>query len=627
MRTKINTMVDSYDIIFYGAETRSDQLDGIKDRVAKILRINDQKLETLFSRWGGVVLKHGVSPEGAEKTKEILTDAGALCFLRKSEQAKHAATSKQKFHIPDMSRVRSWLLTHRRILVLLALAITTAACFGIAGIPWSSTIEGFDKSRGKLEQPRSGVSVKKVSRKASTIEFSSSRQATKQVANIAGTLSDVQQGYAENTGMPQRTLFSFEKTHSTATALLAEIAADREWDISLVAVVQTLLESGRLEHAFKIGDHIVDGMQRFKTLGEITYHYASRGEKGVATAKLNGLKQEIATIADRTRQVVMLCELATFHKRAGNLIASQQVFQEARDLAKVIRLPLKKSISLGYIAATQTRLDLGLQADSTFQEANAIMSTVPGLRRRLQGYIQLASSYASAGDKNGTLNVLHAALKSTNKLSAKKDRSALLAEISLLNARIGGHTAALDAAGMIEAPIDRDKAIYQLLTEQIASDNLYAAMASAEKLEQSIYEAKAFALLARFQKGSPLEPLGKENFEHAMDSASTLTDPVIQSIILSEIARYHMRSEEEATARELMTLALGLAKQMDNLQNRDLAFAAIAKNQALASLLAEADRTATLIDSQPLKTSILYDISKIRQTIYALKVVQVPLNI
>ena len=620
-------MVESYDIIFYGAETKSNQLDDIKKRVAKILRLNDQKLEALFSRWGGVVLKHGVSLEGAEKAKKILTEAGALCFFRRNELSKNSLDNKLK----NEAGFRWRLSKRHNILVSTAIATTAAVYFAVAGIPLPSTDVDHGDPSARDERLGSLSPIQGVSQPDSvtmpTNEFASSRHTTKQITDISETLSGSQMDSVKNTQVPQRMLFSFEKTHKIATQMLTEIADDREWSVSLASVIQTLLESDRLDHAYKIGGHIIDDTQRFRTLGDIAYHYASRGKKESATAKLNDLKKDITAYIDQPKQVFMLSELAILYKRTGNPVVGQQTLEEAQTLTNTIQSSLDKAIALGHIAAAQTMLSGERKADSTFQKANSLMSTVSGLKERLAGYIQLASSYSSAGDKNGTSNVLHAALKSTKKVSDRKDRSALLSEISLLNAQTGSHTAALDAAGIIEAPIDRDKIIYQLVTEQIAAGNLYAAMASAEKLEQPVYEAKAFALLARFQKGSHLNPLGNDNFEHAIDSASTLSDPVIQSIILSEIGRYHMRSEEEATARELMAMALGLATQADNLQNRDIAFAAIAKNQALASLLTQADRTAALIDSEPLKTRILNDISKIRRTIYALKVVQVPLNV
>lgn len=77
-------MSEFYDVVFYGADSQADNLEVIKEKVAKLLKVNGAKLEALFEQESGTTLRKSVSLEVAQKYQKVLVDVGGSCDYKPS---------------------------------------------------------------------------------------------------------------------------------------------------------------------------------------------------------------------------------------------------------------------------------------------------------------------------------------------------------------------------------------------------------------------------------------------------------------------------------------------------------------------------------------------------------------
>lgn len=222
------------------------------------------------------------------------------------------------------------------------------------------------------------------------------------------------------------------------------------------------------------------------------------------------------------------------------------------------------------------------------------------------------------GDRIGALAVLQKILQISNEALKGTDRVALLSNIAAILADIDSVRSALKVAQQIEDVNARDTALFRLMSGQIVANDIYAAMAVADQLSSTVYKAKAFSILARFQTDSVLKPLARKNFQRALSFAQSLSPPGIQAIMFSEIARYQFSSGDQAEAAKLMDRILSTVKGIRERRNKDLVYAAIAKNQARSSRHLPSKKTASLISDSNIAEDVYREIQNAEEILSTL---------
>ena len=411
------------------------------------------------------------------------------------------------------------------------------------------------------------------------------------------------------------------------TKLTAQITRDEEWDLTLMTISRNLLVERKLNAAYRVGEFISDDFSRFEILGDIATTYASAGKISTALAKVNSIKSDSRVLPERLNRVFILSRLSISQYQIGKSVRAQQTLEEAEALANGMVSQPEKSITLSHIAAAYAAIGSDDVSSSFYRQANTLLEKTHRLPERLSGNTAIALSYHRSGERNKAIKILHESLKGSETLSKPHQRTSLQAEIALALAKIGNANSALLTAQNINSTSVRNNTLYQIAVEQIGTGQLHAAKITVQQLELPEYQAKAYALLARFQKGTRFASQANGNFSRAVERGRAVLDPRIKAILLSEIARHHMRSKKQSMAEELMEESLSVAHKIDNPMIRDKALASIAKNQARAYLLPMAERTVDSIGNRPIALESLKDIQHIRRIIYALHAVDAPLNI
>ena len=418
-----------------------------------------------------------------------------------------------------------------------------------------------------------------------------------------------------------------KKPKTSTVKLTAQITSDEEWNLTLASISRDLLAKGKLKSASRVAEFISKGISRFEVLGDIAMTYASTGKISTALARIESIKNDSRALSKQSDRVFILSRLSVNQYKIGKPARAQQTLKEAMGLANNIDSQPEKSTTLSHIAAAYAAIGSNDDSSSFYQQADDLLDKTPELLEHLSGKTAIALSYYRSGERNKAIKILHESLRTAETLSDSQQRTTLQAKIALALAKIGNANSALITAQNINSTSIRNNTLYQIVVEHISTGQLHAAKLTVEHLELPEYQAKAYSLLARFQKGTRFSSYANLNFSTAVERGRAVLDPSIKATLLSEIARHYMRNKKQSAAEELMEESLSLAHKIDDPMIRDRALASIAKNQARAYLLTMAERTVDSIGNRPIALESLKDIQRVRRIIYALHAINTPLNI
>ena len=72
-------------LVFQGAIADGHRVEQVKSNLAKLLKVDEKKVESLFTK-DSVILKKGLNHESAVRYREALLKAGAVCNIEPSSE-------------------------------------------------------------------------------------------------------------------------------------------------------------------------------------------------------------------------------------------------------------------------------------------------------------------------------------------------------------------------------------------------------------------------------------------------------------------------------------------------------------------------------------------------------------
>jgi|GEM_PF-2974079 len=697
-----------YDVVFYGTDQEGEQLERTKARVAKLLHLDREKLESLFGRQGGVVLRSGVAQDIAQKYQMALTQAGVRCNSRPSkveavdklelvpleerpvgeqfacpacgykkklaageplptqceqcgvvpekyhstleekkerERIKRALIDRHKLSVEEEQRLKEeraaklrqqrleeeirkqlglprYLNSRSKFLGSVAAVLLAGVGIGFTSVmvyKGASTDSSY--TAGVTESSAFATELEQVMQR---LEDSDSGftdvpgiAAVAQVAALSKELETGNQDGVTGQNRPSSSVVGNDnQSHSVVLNMLGEMRRDREWDQFLTAIVRDLVASRQYADAYRISSQIQGDVQRIDLSGEVAHAFAGAD---TTNAIIADLKTEAQGLQSRSDRVLVLCRLAVHEAKAGNRAEARQTVQDALAIADTINAPDRKAVATSRIAATWATLGATRQSQESFGQVNTLLASITGTIDRVSAYAAVAQAYVDAGNKGGALRMLQETRQAARYIDDGNQRLRLLGEISVYQAQAGDIDEAIATTANIEPVSSRDAVLFKIVADQLYSGYIYRAMAVAEPIETPIYEARAYALLARYQRGTELGALAQENFGRAIGSVNLLSNDVDKAGILSEIARLRMRTGDAEAARKLFDKALLLVEDSGNARTHDIASALIAKNQTRALQTVQAKKTLSTIADASIAQDVRDDIAQMDGTVDIVK--------
>jgi tetratricopeptide (TPR) repeat protein len=693
-----------YDVVFYGTNQEGEELERTKERVAKLLHLDREKLESLFGRQGGVVLRSSVTQDVAQKYQMALKQAGVRCNSRPAKAKVNklelapideAGSDQRKFICPacgnqrsleagegspdqceqcgvvpakyakvsdekmERARIRRSLLDRHKTTIEEELKLKEEQAAKLRrqrleeeirkqlGLPRFLTVRG--KLAGSavviltagfgvgvasailykdMSFPRlASSSSDQTLLSSSSSEFGHTIQsldptgggsieipALKMVAQVAALSKELQDvgsrldpALSSEGGKASRS-----QSQSLVLNMLGEMHHDREWDQFLAKIVRDLVASRQYTDAYRVSSQIQDNVQRIDLSGEVAHAFASAD---TTAALIADLKMEAQGLPDLTDRVFALCRLAAHQAKTGNEAEAQQTAQDALAIADKIHVADTKAVAMSRIAATWTVLGAMRQSQEYFEQVNTLLASTTATVDRVSAYAAVARAYADAGNKSGASRVLQETRQAAQRINDDGQRFRLLAEIAVYQAQLGDTEGAVATAGSIEPVSSRDAALFKTAADQLYSGHIYRAMAIAEPIDTPTHEARAYALLARYQRDTELDALAQKNFDRAIASSNLIVNDVDKAGILSEVARLRMRTGDVGMAGKLFDQALLLVENAGNAHTHDIASALIAKNQARALQTVQAKKTLVTIADASIAEDVRDDIAQMDGTI------------
>ncbi len=697
-------MSELYDVVFYGTDQQGEQLERIKARVAKLLQLDREKLESLFGQQSGVVLRSGVVQDIAQKYQIALTQAGVRCNSRPSkaevnklelvplekrpaqeqfvcpacgfqkkleageplptqceqcgvvpekytrisdekmerERIKRALINRHKASVEEEQRLKDeraaklrrqrleqeirkqlglprYLNSRRRLIGSAAAVLIAGVGIGLTSVMVYKEVMTDPSSSGRL--PSSSFSTEfeqTMQRLQAADDGFTDVPGLAAVVQVAALSKDLAAGNQDGGSGHDRSSSSAggeasqSQSQSLVLNMLGEMRRDREWDQFLTSIVRDLMASRQFADAYRISSQIQDDVQRIDLSGEVAYAFASAD---TTAAIIADLKTEAQGLLNPTDQVFALCRLAVHQTKAGNGTEAQQTAQEALTIADKINAVNRKAVAMSRVAATWAILGATRRSQEYFEQVNSLLASITDMVDRVSAYAAVAQGYADAGNKGAALRMLQETRQAARNINDGSQRFRLLAEIAVYQAQLGDTDGAVATARSIEPVSSRDAVLFKTAADQLYSGHIYRAMAIAEPIETPTHEARAYALLARYQRGTELDGLAQENFDRAIGSSNLIVNDVDKAGILSEVARLRMRTGDADTAGKLFEKARLLVEDTGNAHTHDIASALIAKNQVRALQTVQAKKTLSTIADASIAKDVRDDIAQMDGTI------------
>lgn len=180
-------------------------------------------------------------------------------------------------------------------------------------------------------------------------------------------------------------------------------------------------------------------------------------------------------------------------------------------------------------------------------------------------------------------------IKGAMALEAMEKRDPILQRASTLYRELGDIDKAQELAAKITVPSLRDTTRYLNVIEEIASGRIGTAMKAVEALSPPFYRARALGMLGLAQeRDRTYRDLAEGSFTRARELTASLSHPVEQLAVSSELARFYTHAGQDAAAHAEFSSAIRLLEQLPQTTDQDLPLAILATNQARALKLADA---------------------------------------
>ena len=699
-------MSELYDVVFYGTDQEGEQLEHTKERVAKLLQLDREKLESLFGQQSGVILRSGVTQDIAQKYQLALTQAGVRCNSRPSkvdaannlelvpleerpaqtqfacpacgfqkkleageplptqceqcgvvpekynkasdeknerERIKRALINRHKASVEGEQKLKEeqaaklrrqrleqeirkqlglprYLNSRSRLIGSVAAVLIAGVGIGLTSVMVYKEVRTDPSSSGRLPSSSFPTEFEQTMQRLQAAgDGFTDVPGLAAVAQIAALSKELESGNQDGVSGHNRSspsaggTASQNQSQSLVLNMLGEMRRDREWDQFLASIVRELVASRQYADAYRVSSQIHGDVQRIDLSAEVAQAFASTDTTAAIIADLKTEAEGLSSPPDR---VFALCRLAVHEAKAGNGAEAQQTVQGALTIADAINAADRKAVAMSRIAATWAVLGATRQSQEHFAQVNTLLAAITDVVDRVSAYAAVAQAYADAGNKSGALRMLRETRQAARNINNGGQRFGLLAEIAVYQARSGDIDGAVATAGSIEPVSSRDAVLFQTAADQLYSGHIYRAMAIVEPIETPTHEARAYALLARYQRGTELDALAQENFDRAIDSVNLMVNDDDKAGILSEIARLRTRTgDADTTARKLFDKALLLVEDTGNASTHDIASALIAKNQTRALQTVQAKKTLLTIADASIAKDVRDDIAQMDGTI------------